>query len=291
MPPKVNISQPLSPNSRSEGRHNIVTGQVNFIRHGSGDPVILIHGLAASYFDWDYLLPELAATGFDACALDLLGHGDSYKPQQVVDYNVHNVYLHLRGWIDTLFPDEPVFLIGHSLGGYLSLIHALQNPDNVKGLVLVNPYFSIQQMSTFLQIVFRSQLLNTALIERTPYWLFRIIIDFSSLEQSYKKAMRHSLPEQVRIQTALDYKRAAPGIYNIPRTMIELGEQLHEMAIPTLMICGTQDRTLDPKSFSNLAKLLPNVTYVPIPNCAHVPHQSDAAIFNPLVLNFLNNLR
>ena len=283
---KVDTNQTFPLRSQNEARHK--PDQVNFIRTGTGEPVILIHGLAASLKDWETLLPELAESGFDACALDLLGHGESYKPQLVADYNVHNVYAHLQGWIDTLYPDEPTFLVGHSLGGYLALVHALRNPHKVKGLILVNPYYSIRQMSAFLQMVFKRQLLNTALIEKTPYWLFRIVIDISSFEQWYIKTPRHRMPEEVRRQTALDYKRAAPGIYNIPRTMTELGEPIRTLEVPTLVIGGTQDRTLDPRSFSELVSLLPNASYIPLANSAHVPHQSDGEIFNPLVLKFLN---
>ncbi|MBI3737910.1 MAG: alpha/beta fold hydrolase, partial [Chloroflexi bacterium] len=52
----------------------------NFISKGKGSPVILIHGLAASLHDWDFLLPELDKAGYAGYALDLLGHGESPKP-------------------------------------------------------------------------------------------------------------------------------------------------------------------------------------------------------------------
>ena len=48
----------------------------NFVQHGSGTPVILVHGIAASLHDWDDLIPELAKNGHASYALDLLGHGE-----------------------------------------------------------------------------------------------------------------------------------------------------------------------------------------------------------------------
>jgi len=260
---------------------------VNFSRQGSGSPAILIHGLAASLHDWDYLIPDMVNAGYDTCALDLLGHGDSYSPPKLDAYTIQNVYSHLLDWIDSLFPREPVFLIGHSLGGYLALLHAIQNPQRVKGIVLVNPYYSLKQMSGFLRLIFRHPLLDTTFIRLTPYWLFRILIDLTSLQLGIKYRQRHNLPEEVRIQTALDYKRAAPGIYNIPRTMVELKEQISELTIPTMIIWGEQDHTLNPSSFAKLAKVLPNVTSSPMPTCGHVPHQCDSSTFNKLVINFL----
>jgi len=75
---------------------------VNFTRRGAGAPVIMIHGLAASLHDWDFLIPDLVAAGYEACALDLLGHGESYKPARLEDYNAENVFNHLSTWIESL---------------------------------------------------------------------------------------------------------------------------------------------------------------------------------------------
>jgi pimeloyl-ACP methyl ester carboxylesterase len=278
----------IHPKSKTQNSHNPAnSSMVNYVRSGSGTPIVLIHGLAASLHDWDYLIPELKSNGFEACALDLLGHGGSYKPDFLNEYTAHRVYAHFQEWMDTLFPSEPVFLIGHSLGGYLGLIHSLNNPHRVKGLVLVNPYYSLQQMSTFLRLIFRRSFINTTLIQKTPYWLFRLLIDITSLEMGFKYTHKHSLPEDVRIQTALDYKRAAPGIYNIPRTLDEIVDQLPLLTVPTLVTWGVEDRTLNPISFQDLVNLLPNVTAKPIINCGHVPHQCNYNAFNKLAIDFL----
>lgn len=264
-------------------------GGVNFIRSGSGTPVILVHGLAASLHDWDDLLPELAGAGFEACALDLLGHGQSAIPAQLADFHVQNVYAHFEGWLDALFPVEPAVLIGHSLGGYLALMHAIRHPGRVKALVLVNPFYSLGQVSAFLRLVFRRPLSTTTFIRITPYWLFRRVIDLTSLELGVKNPRRYFLTEQVRRQTALDYKRAAPGIFNIPRTLVELRDQMGDLNIPVLVVWGENDRTLRPSSFGKLAQLLPNARLAPIASAGHVPHQSEVEVFNKLVLDFLSD--
>ena len=260
---------------------------VNFICQGSGAPVVMIHGLAASLRDWDFLVPDLLAGGYEACALDLLGHGDSGKPASLEDYNAKNVFDHMANWIGTLALREPAVLIGHSLGGYLALDYALRFPERVRALVLVNPFYSVRQLSSFLQFVFRRQLLNTAFIENTPYWLFRIVIDVTSLQLGPGGRSVHFLPESVRIQTTLDYKRAAPGIYNVPRTMRDLTPDLARITAPALVIWGARDRTLARDSFPELARRLPHGHEEKIASCGHVPHQCHAAQFNRQVLAFL----
>ena len=93
-----------------------VRSHVNYVRRGRGSPVILAHGLAASLHDWDDLLPELEAAGFSGFALDLLGHGESYKPFSPHEYTVKKVFDHFSTWIDSLFLQESLILVGHSLG-------------------------------------------------------------------------------------------------------------------------------------------------------------------------------
>ena len=59
---------------------------IYYEKQGDGPPAILIHGMGASLRQWDYLMPQLAAAGFSAYALDLPGHGDSLKPEAAEHY-------------------------------------------------------------------------------------------------------------------------------------------------------------------------------------------------------------
>jgi 2-hydroxy-6-oxonona-2,4-dienedioate hydrolase len=196
----------------------------------------------------------------------------------------------MAGWVNSLKAEEPLILIGHSLGGYMSLRFTLENPERVRALILVNPFYSQSQLPPMLRFFLRRPLLNTRLIERTPYWLFRMVIDVTSLQFGNSSERMHSLPEIVRIQTALDYKRAAPGIYNIPRTLRDLVPGLPQIKQPTLVVWGARDQTIDPKTFPQLVEKLPNALGEIMPVCGHVPHQCHAKEFNEKVFDFLNAL-
>ncbi len=270
--------------------NNPAVGDVNSIQQGAGQPVILIHGLAASLHDWDSLVPALAVSGYQACALDLLGHGESRKPDRLEAYTIENVFQHMAAWMESLHLSAPSILVGHSLGGYLALEYALRSPAHVRALVLVNPFYSTRQLSKFLQLVFRRPLMNTTIIEKTPYWLFRIVIDVTSLQFGNTDDGVHGLPESVRIQTALDYKRAASGIYNIPRTLRDLTPELARIQVPVLVIWGARDKTLAPASFQKLVEALPNGHGKSIPPCGHVVHQCHPERFNREVLEFLSTI-
>lgn len=275
-------------NDQNDGSVAVI--HANDVQGGSGAPIIMIHGLAASLHDWDMLLPELVTRGYASYALDLLGHGLSAKPKQLEYYTGDSVFAHMESWVNSLKLNEPIILIGHSLGGYMSLQFALHNPERVRALILVNPFYSQRQLPPALRFFLRRPLLNTKLIELTPYWLFRILIDVTSLQFGHSNEKMHNLPELVRIQTALDYKRAAPGIYNIPRTLRDLVPNLPRIKQPTLVIWGARDQTIDPKTFLELVEKLPNVHSEIMPVCGHVPHQCHATDFNKKVLDFLSAL-
>lgn len=265
---------------------------VSFVQQGSGRPVILTHGLAASLHDWDDLLPELASSGYAGYALDLFGHGESCKPADHNEYTFNAVFDHFSAWIDSLQIDEPMILIGHSLGGGLSLQYALRFPERVQAIVLINPFYDIHQLPPILRLAFRRKLINTSLIERTPYRLFRFFVDMTSFNFYVGQRETHTLPEHIRYQTALDYTRAASGIYNIPRTLPDLTSSLHHVQQPTLLLWGGRDQTLAPESFPRIGELLPNVTGTHIiPACGHVPHQCHPEKLNPHVMKFLAQLQ
>lgn len=267
---------------------DLQTYKVNFVQQGLGQPVILIHGLAASLHDWDDLIPELVKNGYAAYALDLLGHGESGKPSARA-YHVSWLFAHLASWIDSLRLSVPPILIGHSLGGYLALEYARRFPSRTSSLVLVNPFFRLSQLPPLLRISYRRPTLNAAVVERTPEWLFRLIADATTLILDHSNMGLNTLPERVRAQTTLDYKRTAPGVYNLPNTIEDLTEYLPHILQPTLVIWGERDATLSPSSFSQLVQAMPHAQGKSLP-AGHVLHQTHPAEFNRLVLAFLRSL-
>jgi len=293
---KDNVVEKMSVMNQVNTKNGVLeykeTKRVNYVQQGTGAPVILTHGLAASLHDWDDLLPALAEQGYAGYALDLLGHGESEKPEHRSEYSVESVYDHFSIWIDSLHINEPMILIGHSLGGAVSLMYALRNPGRVKALVLVNPFYDIKQLSPAIQSRFLRRVLNTGIIDLTPYWLFRFFVDVTSFNYYIGHRKSHSLPEHVRYQTAMDFKRASSGIYNIVHTLPNFLSDMPRIAQPTLLIWGKRDQTLSPVSFPHIRKLLPNVTaFHTMPLCGHVPHQCHPEQFNPLVMKFLNDLQ
>lgn len=107
---------------------------VVYRRAGSGEAVVLIHGLAGSSRTWKDVMPGLART-HDVVAPDLLGHGNSAKPMG--DYSLGAHASGLRDLLVTLGIGAAT-LVGHSFGGGVAMQVAYQHPEVCDRLVLVD---------------------------------------------------------------------------------------------------------------------------------------------------------
>jgi pimeloyl-ACP methyl ester carboxylesterase len=261
---------------------------LNHITRGEGQPVLLIHGLAASRFDWELLAPALHRAGYRTYEVDLLGHGDSHKPGDPQVYNIAAVYAALDSWIANLCGEEnhdiepPFTLVGHSLGGYLSLKFSLNHPEDVRSLVLIDPLYSISQLAPVFRILHRRPGLGIRALEKVPQHVIDVLMGLDP-------KLGRNLPRWARRQTAIDIMRASPHILNLPRTVPDLTPDLPNLQTPTQVIWGEKDLTLNPRSFPSLVSALPNAQGYAIPNCGHQPHLTRPEVVNPLVLSFLGS--
>jgi pimeloyl-ACP methyl ester carboxylesterase len=102
-------------------------------------PVLLVHGLACDSHDWSWQIPALAAT-HRVIAVDLAGHGRSaarpagYRPLDLAR-DLALLAEHL-GW-------NAFHAVGHSLGAVVLDVLAVERPDLVSSLVLVDPALDI----------------------------------------------------------------------------------------------------------------------------------------------------
>ncbi len=119
-------------------RHKVVDldGPVHYVDFGGeGSPLLMVHGLGGNALNWMSVGPELAKR-HHALAIDLAGFGQTplFKRSAAVGANADLV----RHFIDQVF-DEPVTLLGNSMGGHISILIAADHPEKVDRLVLVDP--------------------------------------------------------------------------------------------------------------------------------------------------------
>jgi pimeloyl-ACP methyl ester carboxylesterase len=107
--------------------------RIAYLEAGDGPPLLLIHGIAEAAWAWEAIIPTLAET-HRVIAPDLLGHGRSAKPRG--DYSLGNQATLMRDLMISLDIDHAT-LIGHSLGGGITMQFAYQYPERCERMVLV----------------------------------------------------------------------------------------------------------------------------------------------------------
>jgi len=108
--------------------------RVHVERRGQGQPIVFCHGMGTSCASWAAQLAALEDR-FTVVAWDLLGHGKSPVPDDPELYSRDAALLDLDDVIATL--DQKPVLVGHSLGGYLSLAYVATRPDAVRGMIVM----------------------------------------------------------------------------------------------------------------------------------------------------------
>lgn len=107
--------------------------RVAYLDEGSGEVILLLHGIAGSSQTWRPLMRPLSRR-HRVLAPDLLGHGDSTKPRS--DYSLGAFSVLVRDLLDELGVARAT-VVGHSLGGGIAMQFAYQHPDYVERLVLI----------------------------------------------------------------------------------------------------------------------------------------------------------
>jgi pimeloyl-ACP methyl ester carboxylesterase len=106
--------------------------RVAYRDEGSGEVLLLIHGMAGSSDAWRELIPRLAKN-YRVVAPDLLGHGQSIKPRG--DYSLGAFAVFLRDFLDELGIARAT-IVGHSLGGGVAFTY--QHPDYCERIILIS---------------------------------------------------------------------------------------------------------------------------------------------------------
>ena len=104
---------------------------------GDGPPVVLLHGFPEFWYGWHAIMPKLAAAGYRVIAPDLRGYNKSDKPTAVSDYALETLASDVPALLDALGLPS-VALVGHDWGGAVAWTAAMNHPERVARLVVMN---------------------------------------------------------------------------------------------------------------------------------------------------------
>ncbi len=109
---------------------------LHVVENGSGPMVIMLHGWPEFWYSWKHALSQLSGQ-YHVVAPDMRGYNLSDKPEGISPYSLKNLVNDVLGLIDHFGVDQ-VHLVGHDWGGIVAWQFAIQHPDRIKDLVILN---------------------------------------------------------------------------------------------------------------------------------------------------------
>jgi pimeloyl-ACP methyl ester carboxylesterase len=269
---------------------SVLGGQpVNTIDLGEGPPLVFVHGLSGSWPNWLEQLPVFAED-HRVIAMDLPGFGHSPMPHDRITISGYARLL------DGLFDELEIgaaTLVGNSMGGFVSAELAIAFPERVERLVLVSPagissYRNARGMRA-LPALHRAE---------------RIVGAYTAWMASKSDAVtRHPLlrnatlgfvtrhPTRLPAALAAEQLRGAgkPGFLQALEANLDYDfrDRLPEIACPTLIVWGDEDKVLTVRDAAVYAELIPGSRKVVYPDTGHMSQIERPEAFNALLREFL----
>jgi pimeloyl-ACP methyl ester carboxylesterase len=239
----------------------------------TGAPVLFLHGLSDSWHSFEKILPLLPAD-IHAFALTQRGHGGSDKT--FTGYSVKDFALDVAAFIAKQNLKK-VVLVGHSLGGVVAQQFALDNPDLIQAVVLINTTPSFKSNPEML--AFQQQALQMG---------DSINLDFmeafqkSTLAKPIDPAYFNTIVSEGMKTPAAVFKAATNGIMEVNFT-----DRLKEVKKPVLIFWGDKDGICLRAQQDLMLQQLPDAKLIVYENTGHALHWEEPTRFAGDLLRFI----
>jgi pimeloyl-ACP methyl ester carboxylesterase len=264
--------------------------QVRCLDLGSGRPLLLLHGFMDTCYTWHRIAPDLVRHGFRVIAPDLPGFGQSMTPRDY-NFNPGDTVRVLGGLMDHLGL-ERWLMGGNSLGGGLSLFTALEFPDRVAGLAVLDPAcYPMRLVWSLWMLKSRvfGPLASMALSRASIRWTSRhLAFDKKAVDDDF-------INELAAVLARPDYRRNVRLVLRtVDRPEVHaLADHYPALTAPTLIVWGRQDQLVPLELGRRLAGDLAGSRLVELDPCGHMPQlehprrvvEEMTAWFEPLVID------
>lgn len=266
--------------------------EVAYVDQGSGPgTLVLVHGLASNLGFWRYNIPALAER-YRVIAVDLPGYGRSDKSGDY-PYTLSFFAQAIVDLIEELELDD-VTLVGQSMGGQIAMVTALQHPDAVDRLVLVDPA-GIEGFDDGEGAWLRSVYTIDG-IRATPEDAIRRNLSLNFHE--WDDRLEWMVEERARIARTDEFDLFADAVINSVGAMLDepTTPYLERIRQPTLLVYGKYDGLIPnpylhpgftADVFEEGARRIPDATLVEIDDAGHLVMIERPDAFNEAVLDWL----
>ncbi len=271
-----------------ESRYVNVDGiNTHYRAAGEGPPLLLFHGLGASFVTWRDNIGPLSRA-FRVYAVDLPGHGDTDKPD--IDYSPETVVRYTVRLIQALGLERPA-VIGSSVGGTLGILAALQHPGLLSGLVVIGSPGLGKEVSLYVRLAalpLLGDVLESSRVGGTRYMLYNVFYDRRFVTPALLNELYRSRQMPGAKEAVVRTLRHSVTLLGVRRRYILL-HQLARLDTPLLVVWGSHDRILPVAHAYRVPAVAPQARLAVFDCCGHWPHMEKADEFNALALQFLSD--
>jgi 3-oxoadipate enol-lactonase len=242
---------------------------------GHGPPLVLLHGLGSSRNDWLLQLPTVIAR-YRTIAVDLRGHGGSPKPPG--PYHLEQFAADVAQLLQRL-DARPAHVVGISLGGAVAQQLALDFPELVRSLVLVNT------AARFVSESWQQRLIGVRRVASVYLYGMERVAEAVAMRlfpKPEQAQLRRETVERIRNNDVAAYRAT---LWAIAR--FDVRTRLGEIACPTLVVAGDEDNTVPLASKRLLAERIPQSRLEIIAHSGHATPVDQPETFNRAVVQFL----
>jgi len=234
-------------------------------------PLLFLHGVGGGHHAWERQLPWFGGLGYPSHAWDQPGYGHSAI---VEPYDLEHISASLARLIESL-GDEPVVLIGHSMGGLIAQEAYVRYPKLIKALALcfTSAAFGGGD-SDFTQRFIAARIAPLDQGKSMAQIAAQLIPTMGS---------NSKLAEQIMASVPPDTYRKAMHLL----TTFDRRKELADIKVPTLVVAGSDDKTAPPAVMERMAQKIPGAEYVLLDGCGHLGPMDQPDAFNAALLAFL----
>ena len=239
--------------------------------------LLFLHGVGGGHAAWDRQVPYFAALGHRAHAWDQPGYGGA----ALVDpYDLERVCGALRRLIESL-GGEPAVLVGHSMGGFVAQEAYARFPQLIRGLVLgfTSPSFGGGSREFVDQFI--ASRIGPLDAGRSMAEVAARLMPTMRGSRSQAEGLAHA----ERIMGAIlpaTYRKAVQLL-----TTFDRRAQLPAVAVPVLLVAGSEDRVAPANVMERMAQKIPGAEFVLLEGCGHLGPMDQPDAFNEALRGFL----
>jgi pimeloyl-ACP methyl ester carboxylesterase len=255
-------------------------GQIAYDVTGEGQLVVCVPSLGDVRSEYRFLVSELVKAGYRVATMDVRGHGETSTGWD--DYSVVGIGEDILALIREL-GGESAIVVGTSMGGGAAIWSAVEAPELIKGMILVDPFVDGDSNSLLVFLL--------SIMFARPWGASMWKMYYSSLYPTRKPAdfaeyasvLQSNIKQRGRLEAVMAMLRASK---------VASGERIPKVKQPALVLMGSKDPDFkNPEAEAKRVAEAVRGEYKIIANAGHYPHAEMPEVTAPLMIEFMNTLK